>query len=74
MAAGLPVAVAAGEMPAMERHLAGLGAPPVLYRNPGELMGKLPDPEANARALAAREDATFEAVYPRLVEFIRSCL
>ncbi len=74
LAAGLPVAMAAGEMPAMERHLAGLGAPPILYRDPAELTDRLPNPAAGARALAAREGATFEAVYPRLVEFIRSCV
>ena len=74
LAAGLAVAMPAGEMPAMERHLGALGAPPVCYGDPAELMDRLPDPAANARALAARGGATFEAVYPRLIEFIRSCV
>ena len=73
LAAGLAVAMPAGEMPAMERHLGALGAPPVCYREPAELMDRLPDPAANARAREARGGATFEAVYPRLIEFIRSC-
>ncbi len=74
LAAGLPVATAAGEMPAMERHLVALGAPPVLYRDPAELVDKLPDPAASDQAWAARTQATFEAVYPRLAGFIRACL
>ena len=74
LAAGLAVAMPTGEMPAMARHLAILGAPAVCYHDPVELMDRLPDPAANARALAARAGATFEAVYPRLIEFIRSCL
>ncbi len=74
LAAGLPVATVAGEMPAMERHLEVLGAPAICYRDPAELAGQLPDPPASERAWAARGGATFEAVYPRLVEFIRSCL
>ena len=73
LAAGLAVAMPAGAMPAMERHLVALGAPPVLYNDPAELLGRLPDPAA-ARSLAVRGSATFEAVYPRLVDFIRSCL
>ena len=74
LAAGLAVAMPAGEMPAMERHLHALGAPPVCYHHPAELLDRLPDPAANARAWAARAGATFEAVYPRLIEFIRSCV
>ena len=74
LAAGLPVATVAGEMPAMERHLETLGAPAVCYRDPAELAERLPDPAASERAWAARAGATFEAVYPRLVGFIRSCL
>ena len=74
LAAGLPVATAAGEMPAMERHLETLGAPPIRYRDLAELVDLLPDPAASEQAWAAREAATFEAVYPRLAEFIHSCL
>ena len=74
LAAGLAVAIPEGEMPAMARHLTALGTPPVCYRDPAELMDRLPDPTANARALAARGQATFESVYPRLIEFIHGCL
>ena len=74
LAAGLAVAMPAGEMPAMERHLREIGAPPVLYGEAAELAEKLPDATASARALAARGGATFEAGYGRLAEFIRGCL
>ena len=74
LAAGLAVAMPAGEMPAMERHLRELGTPPVLYSEAAELVGKLPDAAASARTLAARGEATFEAGYGRLAEFIRGCL
>lgn len=74
LAAGLAVAMPADAMPAMERHLETLGVSPVLYNDPVELMQKLPDPAANTCALAARGKATFEAVYPELIGFIRSCL
>ena len=74
LAAGLAVAMPAGEMPAMERHLRVLGAPPGLYGDPAELVEKLPDAAASARAWEARGRATFEALYPQLAGFIRSCL
>ena len=74
LAAGLPVATVAGEMPAMERHLELLGAPAICYHDPTELASRLPDPMASERAWAARQRATFDAVYPQLVEFIRACL
>ena len=74
LAAGLAVAVPAGEMPAMERHLRTLGAPPVVHGSVEELVERLPDPAAGARALEARGGATFEADYPRLVKFICFCL
>jgi hypothetical protein len=72
LAAGVPVAVAAGTMPAMERHLEALGAA-VVYRDAADLVRRLPDPVAPARALAARDAVAFEASCPRLIDFIQSC-
>lgn len=73
LAAGLPVALPIGEMPAMQRHLESLGAA-VVFRDLDELTARLPDPAAGAAALAAREAVTFEAAFPALTSFIRSCL
>ncbi len=72
LAAGVPVALAAGAMPAMQRHLEGI-APALVYGDPADLVRRLPDPVAPARALAAREDVTFEAICPHLIHFIHSC-
>ena len=73
IAAGVPIALATGDMPAMERHLQALGAV-VVYDELADLVERLPDPAASAAALAAREGLTWEAVYPALEAFIRSCL
>lgn len=71
--AGLPVALPAGEMPAMQRQLEALGVA-LPYETAADLVGRLPSDAAGARAAAARETVTFEAVYPSLIAFIRSCL
>jgi hypothetical protein len=73
IAAGLPVALPAGEMPAMQRHLEALRAA-VVYENIVDLIERLPDEAAAAGAMAAREAVTFEAVYGDLISFIESCL
>lgn len=73
IAAGVPVAVPATEMPAMRRQLESLNAA-VVYESPEDLVGQLPLRAAVEGALAAREAVTFEAIYPRLMAFIRDCL
>ncbi len=73
VAAGLPVALAAGTMPAMQRHLEGHGAA-LVYRDAADLVHRLPEPTVAARALAARESVTFEVAFPALLSFIQSCL
>ena len=73
LAAGVPVAIPAGQMPAMQRHLEALQAA-VVYETPADLVGRLPDTAAAARALAARGAVTFEAILPSLIDFIRRCL
>lgn len=73
IAAGVPIALAAGDMPAMERHLDALGAG-VVYDDLADLVERLPDPAAVAAAVGAREGLTWEAVYPALEAFIRSCM
>lgn len=73
VAAGVPVAVSAKEMPAMRRQLEAIGAA-VVYESPTDLVGQLPNANAVAGALAAREAVTFEAVYPSLMTFIRACV
>jgi hypothetical protein len=73
VAAGVPVAIPAGEMPAMQRHLEAFGAA-IVYGDAADLVGRLPDPVAVGGAIAAREAITFEAVLPSLLSFIGSCL
>ena len=72
IAAGVPVALAAGEMAAMERRLEGFGAA-VVYRDPADLVARLPDPAAASAARAAREHFTWEALLPTLESFIVAC-
>ena len=72
IAAGVPVALAAGEMPSLQQHLESLGAG-VVYDDLGDLARRLPDPAA-AGAAAAREAVTFEAIFPALEAFLQSCL
>lgn len=71
LAAGVPVAVPRGQMPAMERHLEALGAC-VVFEGAADLAARLPDGGASARALKAREAVTFEAVAPALLEFLKA--
>ena len=73
IAAGVPVAIPDGQMPAMQRHLEDLNAA-IVYQDSADLVNRLPDHEAVAGAVAARERVTFEAVYPSLETFIRACL
>ncbi|MGH2369526.1 MAG: hypothetical protein ACRDI2_15160, partial [Chloroflexota bacterium] len=73
VAAGVPVALRAGEMPALQRHLEGLAAA-VVHDDLADLVRRLPDPRAAAGALAARESVTFESTLPKLLTFIQSCL
>jgi hypothetical protein len=72
LAAGLPVALQAGEMPAMERRLAEVGVA-VLYREAADLVDRLPDAATTVAARTAREQFTWEAVFPALEGFIASC-
>jgi hypothetical protein len=76
LAAGVPVALADGDLPALQRHLVALGAAVVYDPADGaaDLVRRLPDPGAAAAALAAREAVTFEALLPRLEAFLRACL
>jgi hypothetical protein len=73
LAAGVPVAIARNEMSALQAHLEALDAA-VVYDDPADLVRRLPDMDAVARAQAASEAVTFEALFPRLVAFIESCL
>jgi hypothetical protein len=73
IAAGLPVALPANAMPAMERRLAELNAG-IIYQSYDELFQRLADGKAGAGALASRENVTFESVYPELIRFINSCV
>lgn len=72
LAAGLPVALEAGAMPAMQRQLEHWGAG-IIYHDAAELVRRLPDPGAAARILPLRTAVTFDAVFPRLMEFIEDC-
>ena len=73
IAAGVPVALPAGQMPAMQRHLEEIHSA-VPYEDVADLVERLPDSAAVAGANAAREASTFDALYPNLINFIRSCL
>jgi hypothetical protein len=73
LAAGVPVALARDEMPALQAHLQALHAS-VVYDDPVDLVRRLPDREAAAGAHAAGPAVTFEALFPMLVAFIESCL
>ena len=73
LAAGVPVALAAGEMPPLQQQLEALGAA-IIYEDVSDLVDRLPDPDAADGAVAARESITFEALFPELEAFIRSCL
>lgn len=72
IAAGVPVAISSGHMPAMQRHLESMNAA-VVYENLAELVERLPDTHAVAEALNSREAVTFESVFPRLISFLQSC-
>jgi hypothetical protein len=73
LAAGLPVALPAGELPAMQRQLEAVGAA-VIYGDAADLVAQLPNPPAAAKARAVRETVTFEAVFPQLERFLATCL
>ena len=73
LAAGVPVALARNEMPALQAHLEQLHAA-VIYDDPADLVRRLPDLAAAEGAHAARESVTFEALFPKLMAFIQSCL
>jgi hypothetical protein len=71
VAAGLPVALPAGRMPAMQRHLEALNVA-VVYEEPSDLLRLLPDSSAAEQAMRVRGEVTFEALYPRLTAFLQS--
>ncbi|HUS13522.1 MAG TPA: hypothetical protein VM536_00710 [Chloroflexia bacterium] len=73
LAAGVPVAMPRDSMPAMQRRLTALGGA-ILYEEPGDLVARLPDGDAAARALQAREAVTAEAVYPEIMRFLTACV
>jgi hypothetical protein len=73
VAAGLPVALQAGEMPAMQRQLERLNAG-IIYNSITELMEQLPDTSATDRISTLREAVTCNAVFPEIMEFINRCL
>ena len=73
LAAGVPVALAAGEMPPLQSHLEALGCA-VVYDDLADLVSRLPEPAAARAALEARHELTFEAIFPALEAFLRSCL
>lgn len=73
VAAGVPVALARGEMPALQDYLEGLQAA-VVYDDPADLVRRLPDAKAAAGARAASAAVTFEALFPALIAFIESCV
>ncbi len=60
-------------MPAMQRKLASLGAV-IGYTDIPDLIDQLPDPRWQNSILTVRQEATFEAVFPKLITFIRQCL
>jgi hypothetical protein len=70
LAAGVPVALPAGHMPAMQRHLEALGAA-IVYADTADLVRRVPDVEAMQGALKSRAAVTFEAVFPDLMNFVR---
>jgi hypothetical protein len=72
LAAGVPVALARNEMPALQVHLEALHAT-VVYDDLADLVRRLPDNAAAEGAHAARESVTFEALFPRLMALIESC-
>jgi hypothetical protein len=72
IAAGVPVALSAGHMSAMQRHLESLSVA-VVYKSVSELVERLPDPHAAAGAMNARNAVTFESIFPDLTSFLESC-
>jgi hypothetical protein len=70
LAAGVPVALPAGHMPAMQCHLEALGAA-IVYADPADLVRRVPDVAARQAAVHARASVTFEAVFPGLMTFLR---
>jgi hypothetical protein len=73
LAAGVPVAIAQQEMPALQVHLEALNAA-VVYDDLTDLVRQLPDDAAALAAGAAGDVVCFEAVFPALVAFIEACL
>jgi hypothetical protein len=73
LAAGLPVALPAGQMAAMQHHLEKLNVA-IPYNSGEDLVARLPDPAACERALAIRESQTFDAIFPHLMAFIHACV
>ncbi len=73
LAAGLPVAVQDGAMPAMQSQLESLGVG-LVYRDLADLVSHLPCPALTGRVIAVRRQVTFDALYPGLEAFIRACL
>jgi hypothetical protein len=72
IAAGVPVAISSGHMPAMQRHLESMNAA-IVYQDLSELVERLPDAGAAVEAVNSREAVTFESVFPSLMSFIQSC-
>ena len=71
IAAGVPVALARGKMPAMQRHLEELGAA-IVFDTPADLVAQLPNQAIADQTFASREGETFEAIYPNLISFLQN--
>ena len=72
IAAVVRVALPTGPIPAIERHLGDLKAA-IVYESAADLVRRSAGWAASG-APAAREAVTLEALYPKLITFIRSCL
>ncbi len=73
LAAGVPIALSRGDMPSLQSHLEALGCV-IAYDDLSDLATHLPAPTAATAALHARDQLTFEALFPALEAFILSCL
>jgi hypothetical protein len=70
LAAGLPITIMADEMPAMYRFLNNLGIA-LPYNSTQDLLDQFPWRDQNKNAHLSRNKITFEANYPKLIDFFQ---
>lgn len=70
---GHPVMQVCSTFPGQTLPFAPSTYPAMSYKDLTHLVSHLPDENAAAGALAARDSVTFEAVFPGIIAFIQQC-